>query len=267
MARSTYISENLTPEQFGFVRLLEDREVEIFNIQDVETQLGRQYENLGEIVENLAHKGMLRRIEKGKYAHPNFNDPNVIGTFIASGDAAVAYWSALHNHTLTDRFPERVMIKTTRRKVNKRVFGVQYQFVFVADRKFTGIENRGYGNYRYPITNPERTIADCFDQPRYAGPFPDLLLAFNRARLDPVRLIEYTRVIGNVSAIKRIGYLAELCEKTELRPFIQFALNQVNPRYVRFDPLGTEEGEFISQWKLRMNLSTESILNILQSPY
>jgi predicted transcriptional regulator of viral defense system len=230
-------------------------------------QLDQRPENLNELVENLAHKGLLHRIERGKYTRPNFKDPNVIGTFIAQGDAAIAYWSALHHHNLTERFPERVFIKTTRRKASKRVFGVQYQYVFVSEEKFFGVEKYGYGNLMFPVTNMEMTIVDCYDQPRYAGPFPDLLAAFHRATLDPSKLIEYSEKFGNKSVIKRLGFLAELLKGKELQPFVDFALNQVNARYVRFDVLGIEKGEFNNRWKLRMNLSAEDILNIVQTPY
>lgn len=64
-----------------------------------------------------------------------------------------------------------------------------------------------------------------------------------------------------------MGYLAELSGKEELREFIEYARNQTNERYSLFDPAGEEEGKFVSQWKLRLNISAEDILNIINRPH
>jgi len=61
-----------------------------------------------------------------------------------------------------------------------------------------------------------------------------------------------------VAVTKRIGYLVELLQITGLDPFVDFAKKQVNNKYNLFDPQGLEEGEFVSAWQLRLNISRSS---------
>lgn len=83
---------------------INDYEVEIFSISEIEGILNSKFDNLNAILENLEGKGFLSRIEQGKYCRANFRDEKVIGYFI-SGDGAIAYWSALNSHGLTEQFP------------------------------------------------------------------------------------------------------------------------------------------------------------------
>jgi len=267
MAKSTYISEYLNRTQIEFLQTLNDYEVEYFALGDIEDQLGLHVSNVSEVVENLTSKGFLQRIERGKYTRPNFKDPYVLGTFITPTRSAIAYWSALHLHGLTVRFPDRIYVKTTTRKKSKQIFGVNYQFVAVRQDRFVGIASSGYGDNKYPITDREMTLIDCFDQPRYAGGFPDLIRAFGLVQLDQDKLITYARALGNISLIKRMAYIIELIEIPRLRRFISFAQSQVNPRYVLFDPMGQEEGHFNNRWKLRMNVSEDAIHDMIDTAY
>lgn len=266
MTKSTYISTNLTEEQIEFLQLLDDNEVLYFSLYDLEEDLGDSISNLNDLAENLCHKGLLRRIERGKYSRPQFNDPYVLGTYI-SKDGVVAYWSALHLHGLTDRFPNKVFVKTSRRKRNTTLFGTPIHFVTVAKKKLPGTITHGYGDRTFEITNPEVTFLDCFDQPRYAGDLTDLLRAFYQAKLDPEILIAKAKQYNKASVIKRIGYLSELYNKQELAPFIDFARENLGKKFTLIEPGGEENGAFNSIWMLRMNITEESLLQIIQNSY
>jgi len=109
MPRSTYLSENLTGEQLKLTKELSQMEIEWFRLENLNELLESQYENLQELVENLAHKGILKRAERGVYFNSNFNDTNVIGTLIVKR-GAIAYWSALHQYGLVSRFPNTVFL-------------------------------------------------------------------------------------------------------------------------------------------------------------
>jgi len=61
--------------------------------------------------------------------------------------------------------------------------------------------------------------------------------------------------------------LAKLFEKKNLNCFVKFARSKVNRSYNPFDPFGENTGEPNSDWRLRMNLSKEDILRIVQNQY
>ena len=152
MSRSTYISENLTSVQLRLAKELSQLEIEWFRLENLNALLESQYENIQGLVENLAHKGILKKAERGVYFNSNFNDTNVIGTLIVKR-GAIAYWSALHQYGLVSRFPNTVFVQTTQRKKSKAVFKVSYKFISVVERKFVGIRTNEYGNYQYKITD------------------------------------------------------------------------------------------------------------------
>ncbi len=266
MARGTYISENLTQSQIDMMLLLDEYEMDIFTLQELEDLSSDQFDNINELVENLAHKKILSRIERGKYCRPNFRDEKVIGTRLVE-DGVIAYWSALNLHGLTEQFPNTIFIQTTKVKSRKEVFGVSYQFVKITPSKRTGIIKEGYGNHSYAITNVEKTIVDCFDLPQHSGGYAELIRAFDSAKLSAEKMIEYCKAVNNLAGIKRIGYLAELLDKKGMKSFIRFAKTQLTQTYNPLDPLGPDEGKYNGEWKLKLNISESAILDIVNKQY
>ena len=228
--------------------------------------LGGKVENINELIENLVHKKLLIRIERGKYCRTNFKNELVIGCRLVD-DGCVAYWSALNIHGLTEQFPNTVFIQTTKVKAPKTVFGVKYRFIKITPSKRIGIKTEGFGNHRYLMTDVEKTIIDCFDLHEYSGGYAELIRAFNQAKLNADKMIEYCEAINNIAVIKRMGYLAELLDKKGLKSFIRFAKKQVKEAYNLFNPQGTEKGEFVNEWRLRLNISKDEILDICNKQY
>jgi len=252
--------------QNDFVKYLEEEEISIFEIQNLKHTLDLDNRTINEIVENLVVKGFLSRIERGKYCRANFRDENVIGTFLAK-ESAVAYWSALNLHGLTEQFPNKIFIQTTQLKKDVEFAGTTYQFIKIQSNKIAGVVFNGYGNYKYSITDIEKTIIDCFDLPQYSGGFAELIRAFYSAKLNAQKLIDYCNAVNNIAVIKRLGFLVELFEKKNLNSFVKFAKLKVNRSYNLFDIFGENTGEPNNDWYLRMNLSKENILGIVQNQY
>ena len=262
----TYHSVNITKEQQEFLKLLDDYEIDIFSIVGIEKTLNAEFVNLNAILENLTNKNFLSRIEQGKYCRINFRDEKVIGCFI-SDSGSVGYWSALNYYGLTEQFPNNVFIQTTKLKKNKIVMGTAYKFVKVAPNKIAGILTQGQGNKKYRLTDIDKTIVDCFDLPEHSGGYAELIRAFNHAKLNSDKMIDYCTTVDNQAATKRLGFLAEFLDKKGLKAFIKYAKQQINHRYNVFDSMGIDKGEFINEWRLRLNISREEILNICNKQY
>jgi predicted transcriptional regulator of viral defense system len=262
----TYHSVNVSIEQQEFQKLLADYEVDIFSISEIGKMLNHSFVNLNAILENLENKGFLSRIEQGKYCLANFRDEKVIGSFI-SGNGAIAYWSALNSHGLTEQFPNTLFIQTDKVKKNKVIFGTSYKFVKLIPQKLTGINKVGFGSRTYNITDIEKTIIDCFDCPQYSGGYAELIRAFNQAKLNNEKMIAYCKTINNIAATKRMGFLAELLDKKGLKTFIHYAREKVNLRYNIFDPMGIDKGEFVNNWRLRLNITRDEIIGICNKQY
>lgn len=266
MADSVYISKNLDGPQLQFMKLLEANEILYFNMRHIEQELNQHFENLNEVLENLVDKELLNRVERGKYALNNYSNVNVLATFI-SQNGAIAYWSALHYHGLTERFPNTVFVKTAHRKRDTHILGTNIKFVTVKEYKNIGTVREGYGANSFAITDVEMTLLDCFDQPRYGGDFADVVKAYANAKLTNAKLIDYAKTYHNIAVTKRLGYLSELFHPDKLQGFITYAKSQVNAKYSLMDAGGLQEGEFVSDWKLRLNVGRENLLKMAQTEY
>ena len=266
MAKGTYISENLTQSQMDVMLMLDEYEMDIFTLNDIKNMLPDQSGNANEIMENLVHKKIVSRIERGKFSRSNFRDEKVIGCFLVP-DGAISYWSALNLYGLTEQFSNTIFIQTTKIKKDKIVFGVNYRFVTISKFKRDGILKKGYGNHSYSITDIEKTIVDCFDLPKYSGGYAELIRAFAKAKLSSEKMIRYCKVTKNKAATKRMGFLAELLDKQGMKTFIRFALQQVKEANNPFDPQGTNTGKYERKWRLRMNISRDQLLDITNKLY
>lgn len=266
MAQSGYISANLTAKQLQFIKLLDEHEVEIFSIDNIEKKLHKQFPNLNEIMENLVHKKILSRIERGKFCKANFRDEWAIANLLTP-DAVVAYWSALNLHGYTEQISNAVFVQTAQDKKAKKIFGVQYRFIKIGKHKQLGIIKKGFGNHQYRITDVEKTIVDCFDIPRNAGGYDNLIKAFYRAPLSAEKLIAYCEAAKNISEAKRMAVIAEVTGKKGLSAFMKYAAKKVNLNYDLFNPFGQRSGELNKKWMLRMNLSEEKIKHMCQTEF
>ena len=134
-------------------------------------------------------------------------------------------------------------------------------------RKRKGISRKGYGGHRYSITDVEKTLVDCFDLPQYSGGYAELIRAFAKTRLSSKSMIQYCTAVNNIAATKRMGFLAELLKKPGMKSFIRYAKQQVKEAYNPFDPYGPDTGDYVSEWRLRLNISKQQLLNIANKVY
>lgn len=266
MAKSTYISSHLTQGQIALLQFLDDYEIQYFSLAQLQRQYKSNIANINELAENLCQKVFLNRIERGVYAKHTFNNIEALALFI-SKNSTIAYWSALHYYGLTERFANTLFVKTTYRKRATTILGTSIKFVTVSNKKSIGTITQGFGSDQIEITNIEMTLVDCFDQPRYAGDFENLIKAFAKATLRAEKLITYAKAFNNIALTKRLGYLASLFQPTKLNSFIIYAQKQVNAKYSLIDAGGFEEGEFNAVWKLRLNVPEEAIIKMAEDNY
>ena len=238
--------------------MLNEHAVVLFSEADISGQVPDYdtHTNFRQVVENLVNKGLLLQVERGKYCRATFYDEHVIGTYVVQG-GAIAYWTALNLHGLTEQLSNTIFVQSTHQKVAKVILDQHYTFVKVKAHKVMGVSHMGYGLYRFPITDVEKTIIDCFDLPQHSPGMDAVIRAFMHAPLQADKLIQYTQALGNIAVIKRMGFLAQHFNIEGLAPFVDYALSQVNSRYDLLDPTMLPKGTHDAQWRLRVNLGLE----------
>jgi len=183
----------------------------------------------------LADAGWIIRLRRGLYAGtgrlPGGVDvpPFVIATSLVS-PSAVAFFSALAHHGLTDQIP-RVVTAITPRKVvipsmreaapaaRQRgqhlwhAAGLDFRYVAILPKRFRfGIEAVWLDErFRVPVTDRERTVVDLFALPRLLGGLGEALAVLERAGdgIDVEKLVSYALRYDSVAVAKRLGWSLE----------------------------------------------------------
>jgi len=229
----------------------------VFTVEEATKVSGIDRNVLKVILSRLEKKGWVERIEKGKYmviplgARKGEYTLNefVIGSLLVN-PSAIAYWSALNYHGLTEQIPATVFVQTTSRKKKREleIFGVIYRIVRIKEGKFFGIERVWLEDFQVNVTSREKTIVDCLDKPKLCGGVIEVAKALKNGEFDFEKLSEYAIKIGNSGVARRLGYLCDVLG-------LQIDLPEVKARnYLLLDPTMPKKGEVSSKWKLVVNI-------------
>ena len=229
----------------------------VFTIEEATKVSGIDKNVLKVILSRLEKRGWVERIEKGKYmviplgARKGEYTLNefVIGSLLVN-PSAIAYWSALNYHGLTEQIPATVFVQTTSRKKKREleIFGVRYRIVRIKEGKFFGIERAWLEEFQVNVTDREKTIVDCLDKPEHCGGVIEVAKALKHGEFDFDKLSKYAVKIGNSGVVRRLGYLCDVLG-------LQINLPEVKARnYLLLDPTMPKKGETNGRWRLRINL-------------
>lgn len=216
-----------------------------------------------QFLDRLERKGWIRRIKRGKFAVIPLSSgetrvPQLHEFLIAMelvSPAAIAYWSALNHHGMTEQIPRTVFVATNHhvQKNTKETLGVTFQIISVQPKKFFGIEKDWINEQPFSITNKEKTIIDGLDLPKYVGGVGEIAkaLAQSWSDLNEEKLREYAVNIGNTAVGKRLGFLMEslgLGNPETLRKTLSFGAG-----FSSLDPTLPKRGKHSRRWGLLIN--------------
>ena len=232
------------------------RNGQVFTLEQLHRQTEIPKSVLSVMLSRWEDRGFVERIERGKYLIIPLESEKgryTLHEFVIASHlvrpSAIAYWSALHYHGLTEQIPITVFVQTTARKKKNQleVFGVDYRIVRVKPEKFFGFKREWIEEIQVTVTDREKTLVDCLDRPEYAGGIVEVAKALENASLDRATLSRYARQIGNNAVVRRLGYLSE-------RMGIPLNLPLPTSRnYLLLDPTMPRQGENDPRWRLVIN--------------
>lgn len=217
-----------------------------------------------QFLNRLERKGWIRRIKRGRFAviplsSGEARTPQLHEFLIAMelvSPAAIAYWSALNHHGMTEQIPRTVFVATNHhvQVSSKEALGVNFQIISVQPKKFFGIVKDWINEQPFSITDKEKTIIDGLDLPKYVGGVGEIARALKQTweQLDEAKLHEYAAKIGNSAVGKRLGYLMEtlgLGDPEALREATSLA-----PGFSSLDPTLPKRGKHNRRWGLLINV-------------
>jgi predicted transcriptional regulator of viral defense system len=176
----------------------------------------------------------------------------------------LSYASALEIHDMTTQPQLKTFVSVQNMKRPLDASGYQYRFIFTKKEYFFGI-----GDYwatkqeKVKVSDPEKTIIDCLNHPRYCGGITEAAKALymKRENLDRSKLIRYAGLMNKGSINGRLGYLMELYGMAGGNELKELKEN-LNTSYNIFDPMLPKEGKYLNDWMIFLNVSREELKNI-----
>lgn len=248
--------KGLTENESFLLRSLARVDKKIFTKEDAEKFI----RNPKKIIHSLSKKGWILRLKRGMYAivpleiGPEGADAFTIHDFVIASHLVkpyyIGYWSALNYHGLTDEIPRTVFIATLKAKKPLRILYSEFYFVKLTGKKFFGFEKIEIEGEKVNISNKEKTIADCLDHPEHAGGIEEVArsIYFNYEEINLERVEEYIVRMGNLTALKRFGYILEKCG-------IEYKVKtkKLSKGFGMLDPLSPKTGVYDKKWLLLIN--------------
>lgn len=239
------------------IKIIELNRLSFFTTKELADILNVEAKSIQNYLETLANNELITRLEKGKYCRTYLNDPLVIGSNIVSG-GIISHKSALSYHQLIQAPTSSVFVSSGHQKKNKTLMGTFFQFIKIRSHKYFGYDELNTMDGTMRVTDKEKTLLDCFDQPQYAVEYPNLISILRSCQPDPRKMYEYGVKMNNISVIKRVAFLSELFQIEEFDWFRNSVATLVNEKYTLLDPSGPETGPFSSTWRIRNNLKVLS---------
>ena len=233
-----------------------------FTFKDAQKLLGSNTNIVKKLLSRFENKGLIQRIERGKYiilplgaekGHYTLHE-FIIASLLVN-PYSISYWSALHFYGLTEQIPNVVFVQTTayKKMQEKEVFGIKYKFIRVKKEKFFAVKDIWIENSKVHIVEKEKAIVDCLDKPQYCGGIIEVAKALKHGTYKKRKLARFAKQIGNSGVIRRLGFLSEYVERPIRLPVINVR------NYLYLDPTMPHRGEKNAHWRLIVNLDERDL--------
>jgi len=222
------------------------------------------------LLSRLSSRGWLVRARRGTYVLVPIEaerrevvaeDSWVLASSIWS-PCYIGGWTAANNWGFTEQIFADVVVITTRavRKTRVSLLGQRFQLRQIRKHGFFGISRVWRGSIQVEVSDPEKTIVDCLDDPSLAGGvrhLAEILKAYwgsSERNLD--RLLQYAGKMRNGAISKRLGYTAEVFLGADER-FLNRCRQGMTAGYAVLDPNVKAKGRLLRRWRLWVNVNLQ----------
>ena len=239
--------------------------------------IGRGY--VRELLLQLVKSGWLIRIKRGTYAWtgslPGGNQvhPLVVATRLVL-PSAIAFWSAMSHHGLTEQVPQaiscctpkKVVTPSMRRTITRKnggrhaweIGGIRYEYTTIKPEHFFGVEEVWIDqSFRVPTTDRERTVLDLFAHPHMFGGMGEAIAVLTEHidALDTDKLVSYAVRYAKSSVARRLGWTMSRVgiDDDVLKPLLTMITTGFRP----LDPTRPRQGPCDPVWRVQDNIGRE----------
>ena len=226
-----------------FIEKIKKLNLGIFTIPDISRIIGKDRNYAILYAKRLSERGIIKRIEKGKYTLPE-TDPMVVATNLIL-PSYISFLSALNYYQLTTQIPTSIQVVTSRSK-KEIIFDKKIIFIKFDKKRIFGYRKEKIGNNHAFIGEIEKIIVDILFLPKHC-PIGETLNALKEANIE--KLIDYSLKMNSIVTLKRLGYLLELNGIDVYNKIKDY----INKKYDLLNPLLPPSGDNNRKWMLKVN--------------
>ena len=227
-------------------------------------------ERASRLLRHLAAQGWLTRVRRGLYAAVPIEvedpeawqvDPWTIAA-TALSPSYIGGWTALHHWDLTDQLFATTVVVTTRRvpRREREIGGARFELRHRPVDALFGTRSVWREGIPVDVSDPERTLVDCLDDPSLGGGIRHVGEALAQWRVapraNPEQLIAYGERLGNRTVFKRLGFVLEALG-IEDPGLIEACQGRISSGVSLLDPRREPTGSITTRWNLRLNAGLE----------
>jgi Predicted transcriptional regulator len=252
------------------VRLSRSAKAGVIGVGEAASAWGKTRREAALQLARLAREGWLNRVRRGLYyipaldagEHVAVEDPWVLAAELFA-PSYIGGWSAAEHWGLTEQLFRETFVVTAAniRRREQTALGSPFHLVKVPVERVKSVETVWRGSARVRVSNPERTLVDCFMDPSWAGGVRHLATMLSVYRdspeASPERLASELIAVGTGAAHKRLGFVAEHVWP-EATGLIEIAANGRSAGVIRLDPAVGARGRMNRRWGLWVNATLPS---------
>jgi len=270
----TNLVRSLSPLEAEVVLGLEWQEKPVISRAEIVDLLGGSVERADKVIRSLRKKNWLQRISGGRYllipaerGPAGIPDSNMlaIGQHLAE-HYYYGYATAAAHYRFTAQSRSVVWIVTTKQVAERTIRNSTFRFVSVVPRKFFGFEPTSVYEQKVQMSDREKTVIDCVDQPEFAGGIGELtrIIAAAAPKFDWIKFCDYAVTFDSVAVVQRFGSLADRA-KIEIPEGPRHALHSLIKRnsrsFLASPKVWGEKGHYDSEWQVIINVPDREILS------
>ena len=219
------------------------KDLGVLTLSDISRIIRKDRRYAALYIKRLNDRGVINRIEKGKYALPD-TDPLVVATNLVI-PSYISFLSGLAYYHKTTQIPITIQVATTvsRKDVS---YGSRITFVRFNRKRIFGYRKEKIGDRYVFIGEIEKVIVDSLFMPKCC-PISETINAFDD--IDTEKILNYALKMESIVTLKRLGYLLEL---NGIDAYAKIK-NHINERYDLLNPLLPPDGKNNQKWRIKMN--------------
>jgi len=272
--------QQLSPKEAMLVAKWESEKKTTIRASDLQEVLDCSKSYAYFLLHNLERKRWLERVTRGlyqfiplSYGYPERIPPAnsfVIGASLVK-PYYFSYYTSNSYYGFTTQMPFTLLIATTTKKPDVEWSSSTFKFVTLSKRKFFGYRREKVFDTEVNMAEPEKSLIDSFDKPRYAGGIEQLAGITGRGlrRVNREKLVKYAVKMGSHALVQRLGFIIDFLGKEELveplSPNLKNMLRKhVGKPVIYLDPRRLKTGEFSKEWRIINNISRPQLLSEIE---